>query len=108
MKFNDYLFGKKFTLITDHKPLVKILGPKTGVPALAAARLQRWALILGAYQYDIQYKLIQYCTVMQMHYQGYLFRQSLLSVIHISECLFWIRCLSPHKIYLRDLKRTLC
>lgn len=40
-KFRDYLYGRKFVLVTDHKPLVKILGPKTGVPALAAARLQR-------------------------------------------------------------------
>ena len=39
----------KFTLITDHKLLLKILGPKTGVPALAAARMQRWSLILAAY-----------------------------------------------------------
>lgn len=55
-KFRDYLYGRKFVLVTDHKPLVKILGPKTGVPALAAARLQRWALLLSAYQYDIVYK----------------------------------------------------
>ena len=56
IKFHEYLFGRKFTLITDHKPLLKILGPKTGVPPLAAARMQRWALILAAYTYEIQYK----------------------------------------------------
>lgn len=56
MKFHEYLFGHKFTLITGHKPLLKILGPKTGVPPLAAARMQRWALILAAYTYEIQYK----------------------------------------------------
>lgn len=56
MKFHEYLFGRKFTLITDHKPLLRILGPKTGVPPLAAARMQRWALILAAYTYEIQYK----------------------------------------------------
>ncbi|XP_056612166.1 uncharacterized protein K02A2.6-like [Triplophysa dalaica] len=56
MKFHDYLFGRQFTLITDHKPLLKILGPKTGVPTLAAARMQRWSLILSAYRYEIQYK----------------------------------------------------
>lgn len=56
VKYHEYLFGRKFTLITDHKPLLKILGPKTGVPPLAAARMQRWALILAAYTYEIQYK----------------------------------------------------
>ena len=33
-----------------------ILGPKTGIPSLAAARLQRWAIVLSAYQYDIEFK----------------------------------------------------
>ena len=55
-KFHSYLYGWKFKLITDHKPLVTILGPKTGVPTLAAARMQRWSLILAAYQYDIEYR----------------------------------------------------
>ena len=54
--FHQYLYGRRFTLITDHKPLMTILGPKTGVPLLAAARLQRWALLLSAYCYDIEYK----------------------------------------------------
>ena len=39
-KFHSYLYGRRFTLITDHQPLVTILGPKTGVPPLAAARMQ--------------------------------------------------------------------
>ena len=55
-KFHKYLYGHKFTLITDHKPLTVIFGPKTGVPTLAALRLQRWSLILMAYQYDIKYR----------------------------------------------------
>ena len=45
-KFHTYLYGWKFTLVTDHKPLITILGPKRGVPAVAAARLQQWALLL--------------------------------------------------------------
>ena len=40
----------------DHKPLLKIFGPKSVVPVMAASRLQRWAIILSAYTYDIQYK----------------------------------------------------
>ena len=55
-KFHQYLYGRKFTLITDHKPLLTILGPKKGTPPLAAARLQRWAILLSAYSYDIQFK----------------------------------------------------
>lgn len=55
-KFHQFLYGRKFTLITDHKPLTTILGPKSAVPPLAAARLQRWALILSAYTYEIQYR----------------------------------------------------
>ena len=38
-----------FTLETDHKPRLTILGPKSAVPTLAAARLQRWALIVASY-----------------------------------------------------------
>ena len=55
-KFHSYIYGRKFTLLTDHKPLLTILGPKNAVPALAAARMQRWALLLSAYSYDIEYK----------------------------------------------------
>ena len=55
-KFHQFLFGYKFTLLTDHKPLLTILGPKSGIPEMAASRLQRWAIILSAYTYEIQYK----------------------------------------------------
>ena len=55
-KFHPYLYGREFQLFTDHKPLTTILGPKTGIPSLAAARLQRWALILSAYKYQIQFR----------------------------------------------------
>ena len=34
-----------------------ILGPKTAVPTLAAARMQRWAVILQAYSYQVEYRL---------------------------------------------------
>ena len=55
-KFHQYLYGRKFQLITDHKPLTTILGPKKGIPSLAAACLQHWAILLSAYQYDIEFK----------------------------------------------------
>ena len=55
-KFHQYLYGRRFTLVTDHRPLTTILGPKKGIPPIAAARLQRWAVQLSAYQYDIEFK----------------------------------------------------
>ena len=56
MKFHEYLYGWKFVLVTDHKPLLSLLGPKSGIPSLAAARMQRWALLLAVYQYDIEHQ----------------------------------------------------
>ncbi len=38
-KFHQYLYGRKFNLITDHKPLTAIFGSKKGIPTLATARL---------------------------------------------------------------------
>jgi len=55
-KFHTYLYGRKLILVTDHKPLVTLLGPKKAIPPLEAARLQRWAIILAAYMYDIEYR----------------------------------------------------
>ena len=59
-KFHQYLFGRRFTLLTDHKPLTYILGPKLGIPALAASRLQRWPIQLAAYTYDMEYRASKY------------------------------------------------
>lgn len=56
-KFHMYPYGrKKFTLVTDHEPLLMTLDPKASLPALVAARLQRWAIILAAYDYNIEYR----------------------------------------------------
>ncbi len=55
-RFHQYLYGRKFTLLTDHRPLTTILGSKKGIPPIAAARLQRWAVQLAAYTYDIEFK----------------------------------------------------
>ena len=41
-KFRQYLLGRKFNLITDHKPLLTIFHPAKGIPETAASRLQRW------------------------------------------------------------------
>lgn len=55
-KFHIYLYGRRFTLITDHQPLTAIFHPEKGIPAMTAARLQRYALFLAGFDYDIEYK----------------------------------------------------
>ncbi|XP_062714269.1 uncharacterized protein K02A2.6-like [Aedes albopictus] len=54
-KFHKMLLGRRFTLQTDHKPLLSIFGSKKGIPVHTANRLQRWALIMLNYDFDIQY-----------------------------------------------------
>lgn len=55
-KFNTYLFGKHFTLITDHRPFLGIFNQSKDLPAMTVARLQRYAVFLSGHSYDIIYK----------------------------------------------------
>ena len=52
-RFHVCLYGRRFTLITDHKPLTAIFHPEKGVPAITAARLQRYAMFLAGFNYKI-------------------------------------------------------
>ena len=54
--FHHYLLGRPFTIQPDHKPLQHLLSNKA-ISAMASARIQRWALTLSAYHYDIVFKL---------------------------------------------------
>ena len=55
-KFHHFLYGRKFILVTDHKPLTSLFGPNKATPTLAANRLARWALMLSQYHYTIEYR----------------------------------------------------
>jgi transposase InsO family protein len=55
-KFHQFLYGRNFILVTDHRPLVSMFSPTKGTPALAANRLARWALTLSQYNYTIEYR----------------------------------------------------
>jgi hypothetical protein len=55
-KFHKFLYGRKFTLVTDHQPLKFIFDPLKRIPVTANARLQRWALLLSGYTYNIVYR----------------------------------------------------
>ena len=55
-KFHCYIYGCHFTLVTDHKPLLSLFDGSRAVSPQLSARIQRWALTLASYEYDLKYK----------------------------------------------------
>ena len=55
-KFHNYIYGRLFTIESDHQPLSHLFSETKGIPVMASSRIQRWALTLAAYQYNIRYK----------------------------------------------------
>ncbi|XP_055527285.1 uncharacterized protein K02A2.6-like [Wyeomyia smithii] len=55
-KFFHYLYARKFTLITDHKPLTQILSPEKSLPTLCISRMANYADYLAHFNFDIIYK----------------------------------------------------
>ena len=51
--FHLYLYGKSFTLITDHRPLESIFN---NLKKTQSARLERWRLRLTTYKYTVKYR----------------------------------------------------
>ncbi|XP_028163909.1 uncharacterized protein K02A2.6-like [Ostrinia furnacalis] len=56
-RYHQYLYGRSFPFLlrNDHKPLISIFGPHKGIPEVSANRLQRYAMFLSAYNYNIEY-----------------------------------------------------
>lgn len=55
-RFHRYLYGRSFTILTDHKPLINLFNEAKAIPQMGSPRVQRWAVMLQAYQYKIEYK----------------------------------------------------
>ena len=55
-KLFHYLYGRKFTLVVDNKPLTTIFNPSKQLPVLSATRMIRYAQFLSGFDYIIQYK----------------------------------------------------
>ena len=47
------MIGRKFTVISDHKPLKFLFDPKKEIPKFTSARIQRWAIELMGLDFDI-------------------------------------------------------
>ena len=54
-KFHQFLYGRHFKIYTDHKPLLGLLNPEEVTPLMTSSRMQRWALTLLAYEYELLY-----------------------------------------------------
>lgn len=59
LKLHQFLYGRKFTMIVDNKPMMQILSPHKGLPTLTATRMQHYAIFLEAYDYDMEYRRSQ-------------------------------------------------
>lgn len=55
-KFHQYLFGRKFILLTDNKPVAKIFSPDKGLPTLSATRMQHYAVFLESFDFEIRFR----------------------------------------------------
>lgn len=54
-KFHQYLYGQRFSLVSDNKPLMSLYSESKGIPQMASGRIHRWALTLLVYDYEIKY-----------------------------------------------------
>ena len=55
-KFQEYVFGKTFTLVTDNKALTHIYSPSKTISNVAASRVRRWAVHLGSFSYTVEHR----------------------------------------------------
>ena len=54
-RFHTYIFGHKFTLVTDNKAIMSLFYPGRNVSPQASGRIQRWSLKLAMYRYTLQF-----------------------------------------------------
>ncbi|XP_037817836.1 uncharacterized protein K02A2.6-like [Lucilia sericata] len=54
--FFNYLYGRKFQLITDNRPLTRIFHQHNKMPAITSARLLRYAEFLSSFNYEIVFQ----------------------------------------------------
>ncbi|XP_058128391.1 uncharacterized protein K02A2.6-like [Anopheles ziemanni] len=55
-KFFQYLYGRKFTLLTDNQAITKIFAEQKGLPVMSALRMQHYATFLQSFEYNIRFR----------------------------------------------------
>lgn len=71
-KFFHYCYGRKFTLITDNQPLLRIFHPDKNLPSTSAIRLLHYASYISGFQYNIKHRK-PYCMPMWITYRERLY-----------------------------------
>ena len=51
-KFHPYVYGVPFDLVTDHKPLEVLYGPRSK----PCARIERWVLRMQPYKFKVKFE----------------------------------------------------
>ena len=54
-KYHQFVYGRKFIVKSDHKPLLGLLTPGRCLPNVVSPRLMRWKLTLTAYDFELQF-----------------------------------------------------
>ena len=52
-KFRQYLLGRHFVILSNHKPLSYLFVSDKSILSMSSASIQRWSLLLSAYNYSI-------------------------------------------------------
>lgn len=55
-KFHQYLYGRQFTIYTDHEPLKFLFSETKDMLTTVPSRILRWSIILSSYNYKIVFK----------------------------------------------------
>ena len=55
-KCHPFLYGRHFTIYTDHKPLWGIFRSDKPTPIMASGRIQRWSLTLTSLEFVLVYR----------------------------------------------------
>ncbi|XP_026532364.1 uncharacterized protein K02A2.6-like, partial [Notechis scutatus] len=55
-RFHEYVYGRPFTIITDHKPLLGILAGDKPTPHILSPRMTHWSEFLAAYGYQLLHR----------------------------------------------------
>nr|XP_056702475.1 uncharacterized protein K02A2.6-like [Euleptes europaea] len=55
-KIHDYVYGRPFAIITDHKPLLGLFVPDRQMPQILSPHMLRWSIFLNAYDFRLLHR----------------------------------------------------